>query len=73
MLAGWGPPEGGLAAWAAEPKFDGWRVLVTVDDRVTVRIRRGHTLDVPELASLGDLGLRVVLDGELVASAGRMR
>jgi bifunctional non-homologous end joining protein LigD len=46
--------------------------LVTVDDGVTVRTRRGHVLEVPELEPLGDLGLRLVLDGELVAKAGRM-
>jgi ATP-dependent DNA ligase len=72
MLAGSGAPAGSLDGRAAEPKLDGWRALVTVDDGVTVRTRRGHVLEVPELEPLGDLGLRLVLDGELVAKAGRM-
>src|SRR5688572_4625249 len=57
-----------------EPKFDGWRVIVEVDDGVRVWTRRGHELTerLPELAPLADaLDRRVVLDGELVAGAGR--
>lgn len=72
MLAGYGAPGGVLEGWAAEPKLDGWRALVTVDDGVTVRTRRGHVLDVPELEPLAELGPRLVLDGELVAAAGTM-
>jgi bifunctional non-homologous end joining protein LigD len=72
MLAGYGPPAS-VAGWSAEPKLDGWRALVTVDgSRVTVRTRGGHDLDLPELQPMADLGLRLVLDGELVGGAGRM-
>jgi bifunctional non-homologous end joining protein LigD len=72
MLAGWGAPVGDPPAWAAEPKLDGWRALVTIDHGVTVRTRRGHVLEVPELEPLARLGVTLVLDGELVAKAGRM-
>ena len=62
--------------WAAEPKLDGWRVIVVVDptrpDGVVVRTRRGHgiTSAVPGIGALAELGQSVVLDGELVAGAG---
>ena len=72
MLAGYGPPSS-VAGWSAEPKLDGWRALVTVDgDRATVRTRGGHDLELPELSPMSDIGLRLVLDGELVGGAGRM-
>lgn len=71
MLAGYGPSLT-LDGWDAEPKLDGWRAIVTVDDAVTVRTRGGHDLELPELSSLVEVGLRLVLDGELVAAAGRM-
>jgi bifunctional non-homologous end joining protein LigD len=75
MLADRGLPSGDLAAWAAEPKLDGWRVVVTVDGRpdgVTVRTRRGHPItdQVPGITGLATGGRRMVLDGELVAGAG---
>jgi bifunctional non-homologous end joining protein LigD len=76
MLAGWGIPRD-LTRWSAEPKLDGWRAIVTVDptlpEPVTIRSRRGVQLTdkLPGLACLGEAGLRVVLDGELVAEAGR--
>lgn len=59
--------------WAVEPKLDGWRALVYVDDTVTVRTRTGRdvTASVPELAGLVNVGRRMILDGELVADAGR--
>ena len=59
--------------WAVEPKLDGWRALVYVDDDVIVRTRRGRdvTASVPHLTALRDLGHRMILDGELVADAGR--
>jgi ATP-dependent DNA ligase len=45
MLASTQPPTTG-AEWAFEPKVDGWRALIYVDDAVTVRTRtdwkRGH-------------------------------
>ena len=47
-------------------------VGVTPSDRI-VRTRRGRdiTEHVPELASLCDIGVEMVLDGELIAGAGR--
>ena len=59
--------------WAAEPKLDGWRAIVTVDRSLPVgfevRSRTGRfiTTHVPELGGLTDLGFRMVLDAELVA------
>jgi bifunctional non-homologous end joining protein LigD len=59
--------------WAAEPKLDGWRAIVTVDPSLPVgfevRSRNGRFLTalVPELTGLADLGFRMVLDGELVS------
>jgi ATP-dependent DNA ligase len=74
MLAVRRPARVPDAAWAFEPKLDGWRALVYVDDgQLTVRTRRGRTItdQVPELDGLPDhLGRRCVLDGELVAGAG---
>ena len=76
MLADRGLPRGDLAGWAAEPKLDGWRVMVVVDPglpgRVALRTRRGHgiTSAVPGIEALAEIGHRVVLDGELVAGAG---
>jgi bifunctional non-homologous end joining protein LigD len=61
--------------WLFEPKLDGWRAMVRCYESVTVRTRNGHdiTSAVPELAVRpGALdGRQVVLDGELVAGAGR--
>src|SRR4051812_16379788 len=73
MLTGPGRPRTPLAAWAAEPKLDGWRGIVTVDENgVEVRTRSGRRLadPLPELAPLADLAVPVVLDGELVAGGG---
>jgi bifunctional non-homologous end joining protein LigD len=55
--------------WAAEPKLDGWRAIVTVDGGLEVRSRTGRFIShiVPELQPLADLGHRMVLDGELIA------
>src|SRR5215216_569703 len=57
------------SGWAAEPKLDGWRAIVTVDDGLEVRSRTGRFIShiVPELEPLTELGFRTVLDGELVA------
>ena len=70
--AGWRPHD--LSRWAAEPKLDGWRSLVSVDEALVVRSRRGRHLThcVPELRPLEELRLRVVLDGELIVGAGRL-
>jgi len=61
--------------WAAEPKVDGWRCIVTVDERLEVRSRTGRfiTSIVPELGPLRDVGAPMVLDGELVALDDRGR
>src|SRR4051794_17526705 len=61
------------AEWAVEPKLDGWRSMVYLDDGVTVRTRSGReiTTSIPELAPLAEIGRRLILDGELVADAGR--
>ena len=75
MLATTGIPLGGLDGWAAEPKWDGWRARVAVDrGKLTVRTRTGRviTAAVPELAPLRGHEGRLVLDGELVAGAGRI-
>ena len=42
MLASSGPVAAPASAWAFEPKLDGWRVLVYIDDGLTVRTRNGH-------------------------------
>src|SRR3954451_14250456 len=72
MLASTQPPTAG-AEWVFEPKLDGWRALVYVDGVVTVRTRTGRdiTEHVDNLQGLAGLGRRFVLDGELVAEAGR--
>jgi bifunctional non-homologous end joining protein LigD len=57
-----------------EPKFDGWRVIVAINDGVRVWTRRGHdmTQRLPKLVGLADaVDVPVVLDGELVAGQGR--
>jgi bifunctional non-homologous end joining protein LigD len=57
------------AGWVFEPKWDGFRAIVSTVDGLSVRSRRGWQMAqrVPELEALPD-GL--VLDGELVAFAG---
>jgi bifunctional non-homologous end joining protein LigD len=72
MLASTQPPTG-AAEWAFEPKLDGWRALVYIDDQVTVRTRTGRNITehVAHLQGLAHRGRRMVLDGELVADAGR--
>ncbi|MBC7303511.1 MAG: ATP-dependent DNA ligase [Nocardia sp.] len=72
MLATAGEVESLTSAdWAFETKWDGFRVIVEVDDgTVTVRSRAGNTVTAryPRLAVLGEelAGHRVVLDGEAV-------
>lgn len=68
------PPDDGR--WAFEPKWDGMRAIVEIDDgEVRVRGRSGRdvTVEFPELASLVTLADAAVLDGEIVAldDAGR--
>ena len=74
-LASTRPPTD-AARWVLEPKLDGWRCLVYLDyGSVTIRTRTGRdiTPNVPQLHGLTDFGRGVVLDGELVADAGRAR
>jgi bifunctional non-homologous end joining protein LigD len=69
MLARPGPLPGG-PAWSFELKWDGFRALVSTEDGLRVRSRRGWNMTpcLPELRSLPE-GL--ILDGELVAWKGR--
>jgi bifunctional non-homologous end joining protein LigD len=74
MLAVPGIPGDDLRRYAVEPKLDGWRVIVRVDGgevTVTTRRRRNITDAVPAIHGLSELGHYIVLDGELVAAAGR--
>ncbi|HUP71237.1 MAG TPA: hypothetical protein VM142_15700 [Acidimicrobiales bacterium] len=77
MLAGGSGVPRDPAAYQLEPKFDGQRILLTVEDgtiRLTNRAGRDATGVYPELAGLGSSlpGRTMVLDGEVVAldSAG---
>src|SRR3954471_20603255 len=51
--------------WAAEPKLDGWRTIVSVDPSlprgIKVRSRTGRflTTQLPELHGLADVGFRM--------------
>ena len=74
MLASHGRPTGSLAGWTAEFKADGFRCQVAVlGGRRVVRTRGGHDIAdrLPELAYLSELGVDLILDGELIAGAGR--
>jgi bifunctional non-homologous end joining protein LigD len=75
MLATAGRPRGSLDDWTVEAKIDGWRVLVGVDRSGTahVQTRRGRTLAavIPEVTALRDLGVELILDGELIVGDGR--
>ena len=61
--------------WAFEPKLDGWRAVVHVEDRqVAVFSRPGRDLNrsLPQLKALAKVvPAGTVLDGELVAGSGR--
>lgn len=61
--------------WAFEPKLDGWRAVVHVQEGgVTVYSRPGRNMSdsVPQLRELaGAVPVGTVLDGELVAGSGR--
>lgn len=75
MLASSGAVRGIADEWSFEPKFDGWRCLVYVEDlRVRAVTRNGHdiTAKVPEIAGMADAtgGRSLVLDGELIAHDG---
>jgi hypothetical protein len=72
MLASTQPTKD-AAEWSFEPKLDGRRALVYVDDAVNVRTRTGRNITeyVGSLQALAKSSRRMVLDGELVAEAGR--
>jgi hypothetical protein len=69
MLAERGLPNGSLDYWAVEPKLDGWRAALLVDNAHVVRIGRGHAITemIAGLDALAQTGRRFLLDGELVA------
>jgi hypothetical protein len=72
MLATAGIPAS-IDGWVGEPKLDGWRARILVDgDELACPhpLRAGHIGSVPAIAGLA--GLRAAVDGELVASAGRL-
>jgi bifunctional non-homologous end joining protein LigD len=74
MLASHGRPAGSLTGWTAELKADGFRCQMGIrGDRRVMRTRGGHDIAdrVPELGALADLGVDLVLDGELIAGAAR--
>ena len=74
MLATNGQPTGSLDAWRIEPKLDGYRTVVGITPtELVVRTRRGRNITdrLPELARLGEIGVELVLDGELIDGAGR--
>jgi bifunctional non-homologous end joining protein LigD len=60
-----GPLPSG-SGWSYEVKWDGFRALVSTEDGLRVRSRRGWNMTeaVPELVALPP---RLALDGELVA------
>jgi bifunctional non-homologous end joining protein LigD len=65
MLARSGPlPTRG--SYAFEVKWDGFRAIVSTQDRLRVRSRRGWDMT-EHVLFLSDLPVRAVLDGELVA------
>lgn len=73
MLATSGVPRS-LEGWRAEPKLDGWRGRLLVSDgELVLRTRGGRDVaaNVPSVGALRDSGHALVLDGELVAGAGR--
>jgi ATP-dependent DNA ligase len=73
MLAGSRPSRVPAALWALEPKLDGWRALVYVEDsQIDVRTRNGRAIadKVSELADLwAQIGRRCVLDGRVCSTA----
>jgi ATP-dependent DNA ligase len=75
MLADRGLPRGDLSGWAVEPKLDGWRVRVLVSPPSGLHVLTRGGMDVtervPEVRALRRFSFGFVLDGELVADAGR--
>jgi bifunctional non-homologous end joining protein LigD len=58
--------------WSYELKWDGFRAIVSTEDGLRVRSRRGWNMT-PVLPELRELPSGLVLDGELVAWKGRFR
>jgi bifunctional non-homologous end joining protein LigD len=71
MLARFGPLPSGRA-WSFELKWDGFRAIVSTEDGLRVRSRRGWNMT-PALPELRNLPTGLVLDGELVAWKGRVQ
>jgi bifunctional non-homologous end joining protein LigD len=69
MLARPGPLPSG-SGWSFELKWDGFRAMVSTEDGLRVRSRRGWKLT-PVLPEPRNLPAGLVLDGELVAWRGR--
>jgi bifunctional non-homologous end joining protein LigD len=70
MLARPGPLPSG-SGWSFELKWDGFRAIVSTEDELRVRSRRGSNMT-PVLPELRNLPAGLVLDGELVAWKGRV-
>jgi hypothetical protein len=69
MLARSAPLPSG-SGWCFELKWDGFRAIVSTEDGLRVRSRRGWNMT-PVLPELRKLPTGLVLDGELVAWRGR--
>ena len=69
MLAHSGPLPSGFG-WSYELKWDGFRSIVSTEDGLRVRSRRGWNMT-PVLPELRNLPSDLVLDGELVGWKGR--
>jgi bifunctional non-homologous end joining protein LigD len=65
MLSRPGPLPSG-SGWSFELKWDGFRAIVSTEDDLVVRSRRGWNMT-PVLPELQALPAGLVLDGELVA------
>jgi bifunctional non-homologous end joining protein LigD len=70
MLARLGPLPSG-SGWSFELKWDGFRAIVSTEDGLRVRSRRGWNMT-PVLPELRKLPTGLLLDGELVAWKGRV-
>jgi hypothetical protein len=58
-----------VGSYLFEPKLDGFRAIVSTENGLRVRSRRGWRME-SMLPELGNLPLGVVLDGELVGDGG---
>ena len=69
MLARTGPLPTG-SGWSFELKWDGFRAVVSTEEGLRVRSRRGFNMT-PTVPELRKMPASLVLDGELVAWKGR--